>query len=171
MENMQSILTAFVSVFGFVAILSALQVRIRKRWMFAFWGIGLILFVSLPLAWMGDMGQSLDSGLPEEQGPEEEEAFVHVNSESNFEVVFIGVEFHFMGDGWDLGMVDEEERNSTIEEPPSDEDHDAHIAWDGQISLRYGNALTIWLTIGLLLLVMASYERVQNKQNLADSEE
>ena len=120
---------------------------------------------------MGDMGQSLDSGLPEEQGPEEEEAFVHVNSESNFEVVFIGVEFHFIGDGWDLGMVDEEERNSTIEEPPVDEDHDAHIAWDGQISLRYGNAITIWLTIGLLLLVMAMYERTQNKQNLADSED
>ena len=70
-----------------------------------------------------------------------------------------------------FGMVDEEERNSTIEEPPVDEDHDAHIAWDGQISLRYGNAVIIWLTIGLLLLVMATYERAQNKQKLADSEE
>ena len=112
------------------------------------------------------MGQTLDSGLPEEQGPDEQEAFVHVNSETHFEIVYIGVEFHFEGDGWDLGMIDEEERGAVIAEPPDDENgtHDAHIGWDGEISLRYGMALTIWLIVGVLLLAIFFYERKLNRE-------
>ena len=171
MENMQSLLTALVSMFGFLGILSILNVRIPMRWMFLFWAIGLVLFVCLPLAWVGDMGQSLDSGLPEEQGPEEDGAFVHVNSETNLKIVFIGVEFQFLGDGWDLGMIEENERNATIAEPPSDEEHDAHITWSGEISLRYGNALTIWLVVGLLLLIITTFERSKKGPEVLDSEE
>ena len=168
METMQSLLGALVSAFGFAAILSVFQIRIRMRWIFAIWGLGLILFLCLPVAWMGDMGDSLDSGLPAEQGPEEDEAFVHINSETHFQIVLIGLEFHFSGDGWDLGMVDEEERAATIEQPPSDEEHDAHIAWDGELSLRYGNALNLWLVVGLLLFVVITFERFEKQNNMAE---
>ena len=143
------------------------------RWVISLWAFGLLLFICLPLAWMGDMGQTLDSGLPEEQGPDEQEAFVHVNSETHFEVVYIGVEFHFEGDGWDLGMIDEEERGAAIAKPPEDENgtHDAHIGWDGEISLRYGMALTIWLAVGVLLLAILFYERNLNREKTLSEEE
>ena len=166
LDLIRTIINVTVSLFGFIAILSVLQGRIRMRWVISLWAFCLLLFICLPLAWMGDMGQTLDSGLPEEQGPDEQEAFVHVNSETHFEVVYIGVEFHFEGDGWDLGMIDEEERGAAIAEPPEDENgtHDAHIGWDGEISLRYGKALTIWLTVGVLLLAVLFHERNLNRE-------
>lgn len=173
LDKIRSILNITVSLIGFIAILSALQGRIRMRWVFSLWAVGLLLFIYLPLAWMGDMGQTLDSGLPEEQGPDEQEAFVHVNSETHFEVVYIGLEFHFEGDGWDLGMIDEGERDAAIAGPPDDENgtHDAHIGWDGEISLRYGMALTIWLIVGVLLLPIFFYERNLNREKAPLDEE
>ena len=166
LDQIRAIIGVTVSLFGFIAILSVLQGRIRMRWVISLWAFCLLLFICLPLAWTGDMGQTLDSGLPEEQGPDEQEAFVHVNSETHFEIVYIGVEFHFEGDGWDLGMIDEEERGAVIAEPPDDENgtHDAHIGWDGEISLRYGMALTIWLIVGVLLLAIFFYERKLNRE-------
>ena len=144
------------------------------RWLLSLWMAGLLLLVvGVPLAWMMNMGDTLDDGLPEDQGPNDSEAFVHVNSETHSEIVFIGVEFHFEGDAWDLGMIDEENRSTAIEEPPDDENgtHDAHIGWDGEISLRYGNALTIWLIVGVLLLFIFFCERRQHEQLLLDEEE
>ncbi len=172
-ERMQSLTNLTVSLVGFIALLSSLQGRIRMRWVFSVWTVGLLLFICLPLTWMTSLGQTLDSGLPDDQGPNDSEAFVHVNSETDFEIVFIGLEFHFEGDGWDLGMIDEENRNATIEEPPEDENgtHDAHIGWDGEISLRYGDALTVWLIVGILLMSIFFYERRQEQSILLDAAE
>ena len=166
LDKVREAISITVSVLFFISILSVMQCRIRMRWLLSLWMVGLLLFISLPVSWMGDMGQTLDSGLPEEQGPDEQEAFVHVNSDTHFEVVYIGVKFHFQGDGWDLGMIDEEERNATIAEPPEDENgtHDAHIGWDGEISLRYGKAISTWLAVGVLLFTILFYEWKQNSR-------
>jgi hypothetical protein len=133
----------------------------------------LLLVIGVPLAWMMDMGDTLNDGLPEDQGPQDPGAFVHVNSETGSEIVFIGVEFHFEGDAWDLGMIDEENRSNATEEPPDDgnESHEAHIGWDGEISLRYGDALTIWLIVGGLLLFIFFCDRRQHEQKLLDESE
>jgi hypothetical protein len=172
-DRMQSFTTLAACMVGFIALLCALQGRIQMRWVFSLWSVGFLLFICLPIAWMVDVGQTLDSGLPEEQGPNESEAFVHVNSDTHSELVFIGIEFHFEGDGWDLGMIEEENRNATIEEAPDDENgtHDAHIGWDGEVSLRYGDSLTIWLAIGVLLLSIFFYERHRNQSILSDEAE
>jgi hypothetical protein len=174
LDNIRSltILTMFVGALG--AGISSIRGGIRMRWILSLWMAGMLLIVvGVPLAWMTDMGNTLDDGLPEDQGPNESGAFVHVNSETHSEVVFIGVEFHFDGDGWDLGMIDEENRSAAIEEPPDSENgsHDAHIGWDGEISLRYGDALTIWLLVGILLLFIFFCERRQHEQIFADEAE
>ena len=174
LDNVRALTILAMFILALVAGISSIRGCIRMRWMLALWMGGiLLLVVGVPLAWMMDMGNTLDDGLPEDQGPNESGAFVHVNSETHSEIVFIGVEFHFDGEGWDLGMIDEENHSAVIEEPPADENgtHDAHIGWDGQISLRYGDALTIWLTIGILLLFILYCERRQNKKMVQDESE
>ena len=174
-ENLNNV-RAFVMITVFSTALlagfSALRGSIRMRWALSIWMIGLLMFaIGVPMAWMMDMGDSLDDGLPEDQGPGE--AFYHVNSKTGSEIVFIGFEFHFEGNGWDLGMVDEEDREAVKEAPPEDpeNEHDANIGWDGEISLRYGDALTIWLAIGLLLALIFILERQQNRESPEDEAE
>ena len=174
LENVRALTILSVFLVALVAGFAAIRGSIRMRWLLSLWMAGLLLIVvGVPLAWMADMGDTLDDGLPEDQGPNDSEAFVHVNSETHSEVVFIGVEFHFEGDAWDLGMIDEENRSTAIEEPPDDENgtHDAHIGWDGGISLRYGDALTIWLIVGVLLLSIFFYERQLRPRKLLDEAE
>lgn len=167
-----TILTMFVA--ALVAGYAAIRGSIRMRWWLSLWMAGILLLViGVPLAWMMDMGDTLNDGLPEDQGPNDPGAFVHVNSETDSEIVFIGVEFHFEGDAWDLGMIDEENRSNATEEPPNDGNgsHEAHIGWDGEISLRYGDALTIWLMVGVLLLAIFFYERRHHEQMFEDESE
>jgi hypothetical protein len=174
LDNVRALTILTIFVAALVAGYAAIRGGIRMRWLLSLWMVGLLLLVvGVPLAWMMDTGDTLNDGLPEDQGPNEPGAFVHVNSETHSEIVFIGVEFHFDGEGWDLGMIEEENRSTAIEEPPDDENgtHDAHIGWDGEISLRYGNALTIWLIVGVLLLFIFFCERRQHEQLLLDEEE
>jgi len=174
LDNVRALTILSVFLVALVAGFAAVRGSIRMRWLLSLWMAGLLLLVvGVPLAWMSDMGDTLDDGLPEDQGPNDSEAFVHVNSETHSEVVFIGVEFHFEGDAWDLGMIHEENRSTAIEEPPDDENgtHDAHIGWDGEISLRYGDALTIWLIVGVLLLSIFFYERQLRSRQMLDEAE
>ena len=172
LNNMRTFVMITVFSTALLAGFAALRGGIRMRWALSIWMIGLLMFaIGVPMAWMMDMGDSLDDGLPEDQGPGE--SFYHVNSNTGTEVVFIGFEFHFEGNGWDLGMVDEEEREAVKEAPPEDpeNEHDANIGWDGEISLRYGDALTIWLAIGLLLALIFILERQKNPKYPEDEAE
>ncbi len=151
-ENTRTVTIVTLLAAAAISLIAAVRGPPKMRWIFALWVIGLLLFtIAIPMAWMLDMSSTYDDGLPEDEVPVQE--FAHVNSNFSSEIVFIGVTFYFDGDGWDLGMIDEENRSAVKENPPDDPDgdHKAHIGWDAYASIRYGNALTSWLIMGLLL--------------------
>ncbi|MEE2811931.1 MAG: hypothetical protein VX627_02740 [Candidatus Thermoplasmatota archaeon] len=172
LDTVRGLTTLTVCLAGAVAGFSAGRGSVRMRWLLSLWMAGLLLFViGVPIAWMLDMAETLDDGLPDDYGPGE--SFAHVNSETGSELVFIGIAFYFDGDGWDLGMIDSGNRSAAMEEPPEDPNgtHIAHIGWDGEISLRYGNALTIWLIVGILLSSIYFYEKRQRPSNIISEDE
>ncbi|MEE3083062.1 MAG: hypothetical protein VX320_03100 [Candidatus Thermoplasmatota archaeon] len=151
-ENTRAVTIVTLLTAAAISAIGAIKGPPKMRWIGALWVIGLLLFtIAIPMAWVIDMSSTYDQGLPEDEVPVQE--FAHVNSNFSTEIVYIGVALHFDGDGWDLGMFDEENRSAVKEEPPADPDgdHEAHIGWDAHASLRYGNALTAWLLMGLLL--------------------
>jgi len=130
---------------------------IKKRYAIIIWLVGLLtLAVVVPWAWMSDSAEVMSGGETwQGQGFEEEQTFVHSEFEYRFDWGISGVSLSHSGSGWDLGMVDADNRTLVEEGPPVNHpaQEDALISWEGELGLSFGLALLLW-SISILPIII-----------------
>ena len=123
---------------------------------FGLWGFtALLLIVMVPMSLFG--GYSDDSG-PEARGALEtgdevgEEQFAHSTFDSTLSLHSTGLNFGFDSSGYDLGLVNESQRDALRESPPGDgeEGSEAFIRFAGDVSISLGAGILSWLAVPLI---------------------
>jgi len=130
------------------------------------WVIGiLIILIAIPLAVATDFGISdgNDSGDGSSTGGFDTNAqetvevnqFAHFRQDSGFSISFEGIEFTYESIGFDLGLLDEEDRDKVIETAPIEGDpgYESLIGFDGKLMIGPGPIITWWLLIAPLVVL------------------
>ncbi|RPG76626.1 MAG: hypothetical protein CBD01_000475 [Euryarchaeota archaeon TMED141] len=122
--------------------------------------------VVLPLAFIGDNPNFADPGstpnsAPEEAGQAEDDdqgAFVHEETDFGIGLRYGGFEVSMMYAGYDLGLVEEDNRSSVRETPPEPGTKDAasYVKFDSTLSLRFGPSVVLLLVLPVLWLLAPS---------------
>jgi len=122
--------------------------------------------VMLPLAFIGDNPNFADPGstpnsAPEESAEDENDeqgAFVHEETDFGVRLRYGGFEVSMMYAGYDLGLVEEDNRSSVRETPPEPGTKDAasYVKFDSTLSLRFGPSVVLLLALPVLWLLAPS---------------
>lgn len=122
--------------------------------------------VMLPLAFIGDNPNFADPGSTPNSAPEEAEqtendeqgAFVHEETDFGVGLRYGGFEVSMMYAGYDLGLVEEDNRSSVRETPPEPGTKDAasYVKFDSTLSLRFGPSVVLILALPVFWLLAPS---------------
>jgi len=122
--------------------------------------------VVLPLAFIGDNPNLADPGstpnsAPEESAEDENDeqgAFVHEETDFGVGLRYGGFEVNMMYAGYDLGLVEEDNRSNVRETPPEPGTKDAasYVKFDSTLSLRFGPSVVLLLALPVLWLLAPS---------------
>ena len=131
-----------------------------------FLAVLLAFLVVLPLAFIGDNPNFADPGstpnsAPEESAEDENDeqgAFVHEETDFGVGLRYGGFEVSMMYAGYDLGLVEEDNRSSVRETPPEPGTKDAasYVKFDSTLSLRFGPSVVLLLVLPVLWLLAPS---------------
>jgi hypothetical protein len=131
-----------------------------------FLAVLLAFLVVLPLAFIGDNPNFADPGSTPNSAPEEAEqtdegdqgAFVHEETDFGIGLRLGGFEVTMMYAGYDLGLVEEDNRSSVRETPPEPGTKDAasYVKFDSSLSLRFGPSVVLLLVLPVLWLLAPS---------------
>ena len=131
-----------------------------------FLAVLLAFLVVLPLAFIGDNPNFANPGSTPNSAPEEAEqtesdeqgAFVHEETDFGVGLRLGGFEVSMMYAGYDLGLVEEDNRSSVREAPPEPGTKDAasYVKFDSTLSLRFGPSVVLLLALPVLWLLAPS---------------
>ena len=141
--------------------------RIIKTVTISTWVTGaFIILISIPLAIAIDFGIT-DMGNDENSSSTggfdtntketvEEDQFAHFEEKNDFDFSFNRINFYYESLGFDLGLVDEDDRaNVSIHPPIEGEKHyDSLIQFNGEMNIKTGDIMMWWLLIAPLLYVV-----------------
>ena len=141
--------------------------RVIKIATISTWVTGaLIILISVPLAIaidfgitdMGDEENSSSTGGFDTNTKEtvEEDQFAHFEEQNDFDFSFNRINFYYESLGFDLGLVDEDDRANVSNQPPIEGDkyYDSLIQFNGEMSIKIGDIMIWWLLIAPLLYVV-----------------
>lgn len=131
-----------------------------------FLAVLLAFLVVLPLAFIGDNPNFADPGSTPNSSPEEpaqaegdeQGAFVHEETDFGIGLRLGGFDVNMMYAGYDLGLVEEDNRSSVRETPPEPGTKDAasYVKFDSTLSLRFGPSVVLLLVLPVLWLLAPS---------------
>jgi hypothetical protein len=144
--------------------------KLTRGLVIGFWFAGLFaLAVLIPISVisgsLGDGGEGADEGQPgdgfdtgEESGAEQ---FAHNTFESNLDVHLSAIVWSFDSSGYDLGLVEEQHRDSVRQSPPDvgEPGADSFLRFAGKIEIVVTDGVWIWLAIPIfwvLITIMAT---------------
>ena len=155
-------------IFVVVILTEVLALLWDNRWSRAVailaWIVGLLGFVMLvPYGIIGDFGSGgddegttggFDTGNDDAASEDE---FAHFTFESGLNFGSPLIEYTFVTDGFDLGLVPKENRSQVIEKAPEvgDPHYDSRVKFEGSISLNNGPWLYYWLSIPLVWILIS----------------
>ena len=133
--------------------------RRMKSWLVTMWSIGMIVILTaVPMAIAVDFGiagagESNDSSSTggfdsaTQQNSVGEDQFAHYQETSGTSIDFNGITFHFDSVGYDLGLLEEDERQAVIDSPPSEEEpgYESLIRFHGEMEVGPGGILHWWI--------------------------
>ena len=133
----------------------------------ATWLIGIsVILIAIPLAIATDFGISggNESGGESSTGgfdtntqeTVEVNQFAHFQQDSGFGISLNGIKFTYESRGFDLGLLDEEDRENIIENAPLEGEpgYESLIGFDGELTIGPGSLITWWLLILPLLILI-----------------
>jgi|TARA_B110000438_G_C15815716_1_gene651875 hypothetical protein len=131
------------------------------------WIIGvLIILIAVPLAIAVDFGifevdnenkksttGGFDTSAGETVGYDQ---FAHFDEDNSIDFSLKGIHFSYESIGFDLGLVNEEDRENLTEKAPQEGEpgYDSLIAFDGELNIGPGHLINWWLLISPLLLLI-----------------
>ena len=120
----------------------------------------LLLLFAVPLAAAADFGMSdsdsstggFDSNTQDSVSVDQ---FAHFHSEENSRLSLSGFLFEYESSGYDLGLLEEEDRQAVIEEAPREGEpgYESLIEFHGELSIGPDSALWWWLLVAPSLFV------------------
>ncbi len=134
-----------------------------RRW-FSWLGLGMwgftsfLLIIMVPMSLLGGYSEGTE---PEARGGLEtgkeggEDQFAHSKFDSTLSLHSTGLEFTFDSSGYDLGLVNESQRDALREKPPADgeEGSEAFIRFGGEVSVVLGDGIIAWLVVPFIPLL------------------
>jgi hypothetical protein len=141
---------------------------------FGMWGFtAFLLIVMVPMSLLGGYSEGTE---PEARGALEtgdeggENQFAHSTFNSTLSFHSIGLDFAFDSSGYDLGLVNESQRDALRENPPEEgeEGTDAFIRFAGKVSVNLGAGIIAWLAVPLIPLVF-HFLGSKNEENHEES--
>lgn len=99
-------------------------------------------------------------------------SFVHTNSSSDFSLIWLGVQLEADFSGYDLGLVEPENRTSVAENVPANGSKDAKsfIAFESTFDIQLGKNLDSLLILPLMWYLLPAPSIVQTKQFYEEEE-
>ena len=132
------------------------------------WILGLlIILIAVPLAIAVDFGifdiddenkQSSTGGFDTNTGETVGyDQFAHFDEENSLDFSLKGIHFHYDSIGFDLGLVDEEDRENITKKAPieGESGYDSLIAFNGKLTIGPGHLISWWLLILPLLFIIS----------------
>jgi hypothetical protein len=132
--------------------------RWLRRLSIGAFGVGLVtLLVLIPLAVFADFGMTEDEQATGgfESGKKDaaqSTEMVHRETSESVDWSLSGVRVEFRSAGYDLGLIEEENRSAAIENPP--EDDSAWIGFEGSLTVSHGNGVGPWFGIPVLWFIL-----------------
>jgi hypothetical protein len=90
------------------------------------------------------------------------EQFAHSAFDSGLDVSPVAIVWSFESEGYDLGLVEEQYRDSVSESPPEEGEvgADSFIRFSGDISIVTSEGVWMWLSVPLFLVLITVLERI-----------
>ena len=129
------------------------------RWIAFTAALGAV-FVAFPASYVASLG---DAGNASPGVDLENSAFVHTDSSSNTRLTWIGVEVSMAFSGYDLGLVDPDNRSNVTAAPPvqGSEDARSFIALESTFSVGFGKNMDALLLVPLVWWMCPSVQRLK----------
>ena len=127
------------------------------RWVALAAALGAV-FVAFPASYVASLG---DAGNASPEVDLENSAFVHTDSSSNTRLTWIGVEVSMAFSGYDLGLVDPDNRSNVTAAPPAEGSEDARsfIAYESTFTVGFGKNMDALLLVPLVCWMCPSVQR------------
>ena len=129
------------------------------RWIAFTAALGAV-FVAFPASYVASLG---DAGNASPGVDLENNAFVHTDSSSSTRLTWIGVEVSMAFSGYDLGLVDPDNRSNVTAAPPvqGSEDARSFIALESTLSVGFGKNMDALLLVPLVWWMCPSVQRLK----------
>lgn len=162
-------------------VLTGLMLREAVRKQSWVWGrvtivgwslLGIMLMISVPMSAVSDFGlneeASSSAGGFDSAGDSEvsNDQFAHFESESDIKISgFSAPRFEYRSSGFDLGLLDEKDRKSVIDEKPmpGEEGYEALIGFEGELRGVPGKVAVWWLVLGMLIVYATNESRTSER--------
>ncbi|HIH82310.1 MAG TPA: hypothetical protein HA340_00015 [Candidatus Thalassarchaeaceae archaeon] len=91
--------------------------------------------------------------------------FAHGTFDSGLEVSPVAIVWSFESEGYDLGLVEEQHRDSVRQSPPEEGEHgaDSFIRFAGDVSIVTSEGVWFWLSIPLFLILITMLDGIVNR--------
>jgi len=121
--------------------------------------LGLSILIQVPMSAISDFGlnedgESSTGGFDSANNDEVSvNQFAHYSSDSGIGIEFFSINFEYTSQGYDLGLLDEEDRELVIQTPPNvgEEGYESYIKFDAEMKAGPGPVFYWWLGLGALV--------------------
>ena len=149
----------FIKISLVILVLSELIMMASWKWRhylraFAF-ALTLVAFTAFPLCYVASLGGGDDEGSKAGSTPGAEietQSFVHTEDSFGLKPIWLGLELQADFSGYDLGLVDEEDRAGVIAEPPEENETGgkSFVAFESTFNIELGKNLDSLLVLPLM---------------------
>ncbi len=162
-------------------VLSELLMMVPWKWrhylrVFAF-AMTLVAFSMFPIAYVASLGGGDDGGGDDDDGGSsategapgaeiETQSFAHSTEDIRLRPIWLGFELQADFSGYDLGLVDEEDRAAVIEQPPEENETGAKsfVAFESTFNIELGKNLDALLVLPLMWYFLPARPINHNKK-------
>ena len=179
LDTVRIVVSLIIIVFGlcmFEAVRNSS--KIWNKVSFAAWVIlGLSILIQVPMSAISDFGlndegESSTGGFDSANNDEVSvNQFAHYSSNSGFGVEFFSLNFDYSSQGYDLGLLAEEDRQQIIDNPPevSEDGYESYIKFDAQMNAGPGPVIYWWLGLGALVFYWNRHLKSESNVGNLDS--
>jgi hypothetical protein len=140
---------------------------------------GLVLWIIISLAILAPLGYigGMEFGTGIQNTDRESTVHQTIEGEPNFDLISGELDYKFVIEGYDLGLVNDSNLDEVIAKPPGD-DHRSFIAMDGVAGIHYGSFVVelIWAWLVLfvatpMIIGFVNFVRIDRPQRIGIVEE
>lgn len=171
-----ALITVILGLCMFEAVRNSSQ--IWNKVSFVAWVIlGLSILIQVPMSAISDFGlneegESSTGGFDSANNDEVSvNQFAHYSSNSGIGIEFFSLKFDYISQGYDLGLLAEEDRQQVIDNPPKvgEGGYESYIKFDAEMKAGPGPVIYWWLGLGALVFYWNRHLKSESNDGNLDS--